>query len=119
MVWRDGDGYGSIALDVDPPDAPRVLLPPGPNPTARGHGQTWVLGVPESRARRHLSPRALLRRPAAVFWSATFASTKPACATVTWDGRDFAGREVPPGIYFLRCRRPSGATESTRVVVIP
>ncbi len=118
MVWRTGDGYGSIALDVDPPDAPRVLLPPGPNPTARGLGQTWVLGVPESGsagtyrlALFSVAGRCVFEREVRI--------DEAGLREIAWDGRDFAGREVPPGVYFLQCRRPGGATESRRVVVIP
>jgi hypothetical protein len=118
MVWRTGDAYGSVALDVDPPDPPRVLLPPGPNPAPRGQGQTWVLGVPEGErggtyrlALVSVDGRRVLEREVRI--------EEAGLRTIAWDGRDFAGREVSPGIYFLHCRRPNGKTESTRVVVIP
>ncbi len=39
--------------------------------------------------------------------------------SVVWNGRDFAGRPIPGGVYFLVCRRPDGRLESRRVVVLP
>jgi hypothetical protein len=39
-------------------------------------------------------------------------------ARVAWDGRDAAGRLVPPGLYFARATW-KGAQGATRLVVLP
>ena len=38
--------------------------------------------------------------------------------TVTWDGRDDAGRKVASGTYFYRLRAP-GVEESRRMILLP
>ena len=40
------------------------------------------------------------------------------CVLTRWDGRDDAGREVPPGVYILRLRA-SGAQQTRRVLFLP
>jgi hypothetical protein len=38
---------------------------------------------------------------------------------VTWDGRDDAGREMPPGVYLYRYAAPAAARESGRLILLP
>jgi M6 family metalloprotease-like protein len=118
LVWGVDGAFASIVLDVDPLDPVRVLLPPGPNPTPRGQGQTWVLGVPESE-RGGVYRLALFSVDGRRVFEREVRIDEAGLREIAWDGRDFGGREVSPGIYFLRCRRPGGGTESARVVVIP
>ena len=43
--------------------------------------------------------------------------TGPGTGIAEWDARDAAGRQVPPGVYFLRGIAPDGARATARVVL--
>jgi len=46
---------------------------------------------------------------------ATSGSTGSTRRTLTWDGRDFGGRDLPPGVYFIRVAAGSSVVRGTIV----
>ena len=119
LVWEFPDGGGGTrSLDIELPPEPRALLPPYPNPLRQGALQTWSLEVPPGSAPgvyHFLLVNAAGRRVAERRARFDLLGRR----AILWDGRDFAGRPVPAGVYFLRVRSPEGRTESRRLVVLP
>jgi M6 family metalloprotease-like protein len=119
LVWEfSGGGGGTRGLDIELPPEPRALLPPYPNPLRPGALQTWSLEVPPGSAPgvyHFLLVDAAGRRMAERQARFDLLGRR----AILWDGRDFAGRPVPAGVYFLQVRSPEGRTESRRLVVLP
>jgi hypothetical protein len=44
---------------------------------------------------------------------------QPGTRLIPWDGQDGEGRTITSGIYFLEARRPDGARNGQRIVVLP
>jgi hypothetical protein len=98
-----------VPTDAGPLAAPGVLAA-APNPFTgaitlsfrSGRGGRAVVGIYDARGRSVRTLDAGGLTPGAVY--------------LTWDGRDAAGRSVPPGIYFVRLSTTGEGTRMAKIV---
>ena len=109
----EDEGWFPHTTSVQPPIAGAMTIrPAAPNPFAAGTRVSFSLARPMSvrvdvidTAGRFV--RNLASLPVAV-----------GDQSVTWDGRDAAGRRASPGVYVVRVKA-GGETSSTRVALVP
>jgi hypothetical protein len=111
-----------VAADERAAASPSALsLSAGPNPTqgAADLELRWALDAGEQPSVAiHDAQGRLVRRLAGSAWTIDHvAEGSFARGHVMWDGRDAAGRLVPPGVYYARASA-AGETSEARVVVI-
>lgn len=98
-----------------PTDAPAVATPgparliPSPNPFLSSTRISFVARTGSATLFVHDAAGRLVRR-----LHSPSAASGP--RTVTWDGRDEAGRSTAAGIYFLRLEQADGAIRTGAVV---
>jgi hypothetical protein len=125
VAWEDARDLGTTGLDVyaqafsnegdkldvRPPGLPRSLMlgPPRPNPMRSA--TVFVLELPRAGAVT-VDVLDLAGRRVRVLAVGTFPAGN---RELTFDGRDDAGRELPPGMYSVRAR--IGGEVSTRMLM--
>lgn len=98
---------------VPPRTAPAALaLSAGPSPARTGGAITLRIAMPTPGTARIELLDVSGRRVALLRGSAG----APGVLTLRWDGRDAAGRSVPPGLYFARAEA-AGRTAFARVAI--
>jgi hypothetical protein len=102
---------GGGVAEHDPPGHGAALLALHPNPCRTG---VWV-PVP----REHAGPAALSVFDSVGRIVARLAGLHAGTGSFYWDLIDASGQRLPPGIYWLRVARPTGATPPRKLVVLP
>jgi hypothetical protein len=121
LLWSDSTGSADArgaVFDLPVPDLPRFLLAPSPNPVHRNDPQIWTVQLSDHGPPGVYELR-LLRLDGGLVARRSLRIDVPGTRLIPWDGRDEEGRTISSGIYFLEARRPDGATNGQRVVVIP
>ena len=121
LVWSDSTGaaasVGAIFnLPVTP--ASHFLLAPSPNPVHGGGGQNWAIRVADNAPPGTYTLR-LVSLDGGVLLEKSVRIDQPGTRLIPWDGLDGEGRTISSGIYFLEARRPDGARNGQRIVVLP
>jgi lamin tail-like protein/flagellar hook capping protein FlgD/immune inhibitor InhA-like protein/pre-peptidase len=110
LIEKDGWYLDNVAINqpgctelvgVEEKDAPRmlVLMPPAPNPVRASTRLSFVLPVAEDGVEIGIyDVQGRAQR------SERMGSLPAGSHAWTWNGRDAAGRVVPPGAYFARLR---------------
>jgi len=96
---------------VEPPALPSGLALSAPRPNPSGGVTNLSLELPSATAVEIDVYDTMGRRTRALA-SGRFGAGRH---TVSWDGRDDAGRRVRPGVYFVRAQS-DGASDTQRVV---
>jgi hypothetical protein len=93
------------------------MEPPFPNPVPRGVGQTWRIRVAGEGAGSY--GVSLVDVAGRLVFERAVRLDVAGWRDIVWDGRDLTGRTAPAGLYFLRCRAPSGVESARKVMVVP
>jgi hypothetical protein len=115
-IWLIEGLLGSTnAVDVSVRSTPaRYLGPSAPNPCAASTAVTYSIPTGERAASVHLGVYDVQGRLVRMLVD----GSRPAGThTITWDGTDALGREVPRGTYLFRIR-VDGESDSRKVVVL-
>ncbi len=120
LMWADSSiaasSVGAIFnLPIKP--AEHFLLAPSPNPVHNGEGQNWALRVPDNGPHGTYTLR-LVSLDGGVLLEKSVRIDQPGTRLIPWDGLDGEGRTISSGIYFLEARRPDGARNGQRIVVL-
>jgi hypothetical protein len=121
LLWTDSTGGADVhgaVFDLPVPELPKFLLAPSPNPVHQSNPQTWTLQLSDDGPPGIYELR-LLRLDGGLVARRSVRIDVPGRRLIPWDGRDEEGRTIPSGLYFLEARRPDGASNGQRVVVIP
>ena len=122
LIWRDALGRtGSSEVTFtfsSPTSAGPILLPPYPNPLREGGTQKWTIRLADDVAAGDYD-LVLVTVTGREVRTLAMRVDVAGIRTIHWDGRDYTGRRVSAGVYFLQVRRPDGTKESQKVVLVP